>query len=85
MVRRTEPPGPPDDDIDDVERILRSTTLSREEQIRRLRELSYDARELDVATEEGMADPGPDRARLARIQAALRALHAGDAGTDAKH
>jgi len=71
------PPSPPS-----PEDVLRSPTLSRAQKIEKLRQMSYDARELQVATEEGMGgNRGPD---LDRIQRALRELGADDHHTDAK-
>lgn len=64
------------------EAILHSTTLSRAQKIEKLRQMSYDARELEVAADEGMGGSPPPA--LDRIQAALRALGAADTGTDAK-
>ncbi|MEZ5964886.1 MAG: hypothetical protein R3F56_13685 [Planctomycetota bacterium] len=61
--------------------ILRATNLTREQKVARLRQLSYDARELAVAAEEGMPGSVPP---IDRIQAALRALGVEDSGTDTK-
>ncbi len=64
------------------EAILASTELSRQQKIDRLREMSYDAREMDVAADEGMA--GGEPSQLRRIVKALRALGVEDEATDAK-
>lgn len=66
----------------DPETILASPALSREQKIQRLRELCYDARELDVAAEEGMGGGRPTQ--LARILRALRSLGVVDRATDSK-
>ncbi len=60
------------------EQILAAPDLSRERKIELLREMSYDAREMDVASGEGMA--GGAAAHLGSIQRALRALGVEDDG-----
>jgi hypothetical protein len=64
------------------EDVLGSTSLSREQKIAKLRQMSYDARELAVADDEGMEGPTPPP--LDRIQAALRKLGVEDTRTDTK-
>ena len=66
---------------DPVRAILRSPTLTRLQKIEALRQLAYDARERDVAAEEGMGGGGSD---LAAVQRALRELGASDIASDAK-
>ena len=61
--------------------VLRDAHLSREEKIAKLRQMAYDARELDVATEEGMEGPPSD---LPRILEALAELDAEDESSGAK-
>jgi hypothetical protein len=56
-----------------IDRVIADPALTREQKIARLRQMSYDATELEVAAGEGM--PGPP-SRLARIRAALRDLGA---------
>lgn len=76
--RRTDPQLP------DPRSVLDDPTLTREQKIERLRQLSYDARELDVATEEGMQGSRGTPSNLPRIQEALRQLGAEDEGTSHK-
>jgi hypothetical protein len=76
--RRSDPQLP------DPRSILDDPKLTREQKIKRLRQLSYDARELDVATEEGMEGSTGMPSNLPRILAALRELGAGDEGTSHK-
>lgn len=64
------------------EAILASTDLDREQKIARLRELAYDARELEVAKDEGMG--GGEQLDLSRIVRALRQLGVEDTDTDHK-
>jgi hypothetical protein len=56
--------------------------LSREQKIEILRRWEYDARQLEVADEEGMTAPKPQTATLDMILAALRDL---GAPTDVEH
>lgn len=77
--RRSDPQLP------DPRTILDDPQLTREQKIKRLRQLSYDARELDVATEEGMTGNRGLPSNLPRIQEALRELGAEDASTTHKH
>lgn len=65
------------------EAIVASATMTREQKIARLREMSYDAREMDVAKEEGMGGGPPSN--LDRIQNALRALGADEPQPGTKH
>lgn len=58
------------------EQIVNAASLTREEKIRRLREMAFDARALDVASGEGMTGSPPSS--LPRIQEALRQLGAED-------
>lgn len=76
--RRSDPQLP------DPRSVLDDPTLTREQKIERLRQLSYDARELDVATEEGMQGSRGAPSNLPRIQEALRQLGAEDEGTSHK-
>ena len=76
--RRSDPQLP------DPRTILDDPTLTREQKIHRLRQLSYDARELDVATEEGMVGSKGLPSNLPRIHEALRELGAEDEGTTHK-
>jgi hypothetical protein len=76
--RRSDPQLP------DPRTILDDPNLTREQKIKRLRQLSYDARELDVATEEGMTGPKGLPSNLPRIQEALRELGAEDESTTHK-
>ena len=64
--------------------ILADRSLSREQKIAKLRQMAYDAREMQVATEEGMG--GSETPDVGRIRAALRELGVddGDTVTDAK-
>ena len=62
--------------------VLEATTLTRAEKIQRLRQMAYDERELQVASEEGMTGPGPSN--MAAIQDALRQLGAEAERTDTK-
>ena len=77
-ARRSDPQLP------DPRTILEDPTLTREQKIQRLRQLSYDARELDVATEEGMVGSKGLPSNLPRIHEALRELGAEDEGTTHK-
>ncbi|MGE3171821.1 MAG: hypothetical protein AB7O97_04295 [Planctomycetota bacterium] len=65
------------------EAIVAAPHLTRQQKIDLLRQLSYDARGLDVATDEGMG--GGRSSELERVHDALRALGAEDLPTDAKH
>jgi hypothetical protein len=56
------------------EALLRQADLSREQKIDILRQWEYDARELEVAEEEGMRTSRPDL--LDRILQAFHTLHA---------
>jgi hypothetical protein len=56
--------------------VVDSTELSREQKVQILRRWEYDARELQVADEEGMTAPKPQPVSLDMILAALRALGA---------
>jgi hypothetical protein len=62
--------------------VVDSAELSREQKIQVLRRWEYDARELQVADEEGMTAPKPQAITLDMILAALRAL---GAPTDVEH
>jgi fumarate hydratase, class II len=64
-------PGP------DPRDVLHDPTLTREEKIAKLRRWSYDARELEVANEEGMGGP-PKPSNLPAILEALQELGATD-------
>jgi len=69
-------------DLSTPQAILDSTALSLDEKIEALQQLAYDAREREVAREEGMSGPP---SQLAEIQAALRSLGARDrTSSDAK-
>jgi hypothetical protein len=57
-------------------KVVDSAELSREQKIQILRRWEYDARELQVADEEGMTAPKPQTVTLDMILAALRALGA---------
>ncbi len=65
---------------EEPEAILAATHLSREQKIRCLKQLEYDARELLVAEEENMGSGDTDL--LDRV---LAALHALGAGVDTEH
>lgn len=67
----------------DPRTVLRDASLTRTQKIEKLRRWSYDARELEVANEEGMGGP-PQPSNLAAIQAALRELGADDEPTSHK-
>ena len=67
----------------DPRTVLRDPNLTRAQKIERLRRWSYDAREVDVANEEGMGGPSSP-SNLAAIQDALRELGAGDEPTSHK-
>lgn len=58
------------------EEIIRAAELSREQKIELLRRWEYDARELQVADDEGMTSAKPQAVTLDAILAALRALGA---------
>ena len=60
--------------FDDPEAVLSRDDLSPAQKIEILRRWEYDARELEVAEEEGMT--GPKDGLLARIHAALASLGA---------
>jgi hypothetical protein len=81
-------PDLPDDEspapeLPDPRSVLRDATLTRQQKIDTLRRWSYDARELDVANEEGMGgEPRPSN--LAAILAALHELGASDVPTSHK-
>jgi len=62
------------------EEILHSTTLDRDQKIQLLRRWEYDAREQDVAEEEGMSNEGPPM-----LQSILQALHTLGSGPDLAH
>lgn len=63
--------------LPDPRSVLQDATLTRAQKIEKLRRWAYDARELDVANEEGMGGP-PQPSNLAAILAALRELGAAD-------
>lgn len=73
----------PDPQLPDPRTVLDDPSLSTDEKIAKLRRWSYDARELDVANEEGMGGK-PRPSNLDAIQAALRELGATDEGTSHK-
>jgi hypothetical protein len=58
------------------QQVVESNKLSREQKLQILRRWEYDARELEVADEEGMTAPEPPRIALDAILAALRQLGA---------
>lgn len=62
--------------------IVETSDLSREQKIELLRRWEYDARELQVADEEGMAPADPQPGILDGILNALRSL---DAAADVEH
>ncbi len=73
----------PDPQLPDPSAVLEDPRLTRDQKIEKLRRWSYDARELDVANEEGMGgEPRPSN--LEAIQEALRKLGASDEGTSHK-
>jgi hypothetical protein len=77
VVRKPDPAP----SLQDPQAILEDPRLSRAEKIRRLREWSYDARELEVANEEGMR--GKVRSsNLDAVRKALRELE-GSSGDEA--
>jgi len=67
----------PDPQLPDPKLVLEDPSLTREEKIEKLRRWSYDARELDVANEEGMGGK-PRPSNLDEVQKALRELGATD-------
>lgn len=67
----------PDPQLPDPQAVLRDPSLNRQQKIAKLRGWSYDARELEVANEEGMGGP-PRPSNLEAIQEALRELGAED-------
>jgi hypothetical protein len=71
----------PNPQLPSPESILHSGSLTREQKIEKLRQMSYDAREMDVASDEGMLGPP---SVVGRIHRALRELGAEAGGTDAK-
>jgi hypothetical protein len=73
----------PDPQLPDPKTVLKDPRLTREEKIEKLRRWSYDARELDVANEEGMGGH-PMPSNLDAVQEALRELGASDEGTSHK-
>jgi hypothetical protein len=75
--RRTNPPATT------PEAIVASAELTRQQKIDRLREMSCDARDSELADEEGMG--GAVGSDLARIAQALRALCENDKPTEASH
>ena len=83
MSRSDERPVMPKPDpapsLPDPKAILEDPRLSRAEKIRRLREWSQDAREIDVANEEGMR--GKMRpSNLGALREALRELEVAPGG-----
>jgi len=56
--------------------IVENNELNREEKIEILRRWEYDVRELQVADEESMTAPRPERVTLDAVLQALRALSA---------
>jgi hypothetical protein len=62
--------------FDKPEEIVETNDLSREQKIEILRRWEYDARELQVADEEGMAPSNPQPSILDAILNALRSLGA---------
>lgn len=81
-------PDLPDEDAaavvsPDPRSVLLDPKLTRRQKIDELRRLSYDARELEVADEEGMGGPSQP-SNLDAIQAALRELGARDVPTSHK-
>jgi hypothetical protein len=76
MSKRSQQPRTP-------EEIVASSDLTYREKVALLRELSYDARELAVADEEGMG--GGVRPDLDRINEALRELGVVYRPTNSKH
>jgi hypothetical protein len=56
--------------------IVENNELSREEKIEILRRWEYDVRELQVADEESMTAPRPERVTLDAVLEALRAVGA---------
>ncbi len=73
----------PDPQLPDPEVVLRDADLTEEEKIEKLRRWSYDARELEVANEEGMGGT-PRPSNLDDVQEALRSLGVTDVGTTHK-
>jgi hypothetical protein len=73
----------PDPQLPDPKAVLGDSDLSEEEKIEKLRRWSYDARELEVANEEGMGGT-PRPSNLDDVQKALRRLGAKDIGTTHK-
>jgi hypothetical protein len=67
--------------FDGPEQVLERADLTRDQKVLILRSWAYDARELEVAEEEGMVDGEP--AMLDRVLAALDALGAPHGGTGA--
>ncbi len=61
--------------------VVRDVALSRADKIEILRRWEYDARELQVADEEGLANPRPDNL----LDAVVAALHELGAGPDVEH
>lgn len=66
--------------LDTPEAVLRASDLDRDEKIDLLRTFEYDAREMEVATEEGMREGEPGL-----LQRTLRALRALGEGPDVDH
>jgi hypothetical protein len=60
----------------DPAEIVESHELSREQKIQILRRWEYDVRELQVADEESMTAPRPERVTLDAVLQALRAVGA---------
>ena len=73
----------PDPQLPDPQSVIDDANLTVDEKIAKLRRWSYDARELDVANEEGMGGK-PRPSNLDAIQDALRQLGATDEGTSHK-
>lgn len=73
----------PDPQLPDPQQVLDDPSLSRDEKIEKLRRWSYDAREIDVANEEGMGGK-PRPSNLDAVQKALRELGAVDSPTSHK-
>ncbi len=79
-----DPQREPAPDLSTPEGILHAPQLTRDQKIEKLRQMAYDARELDVASDEGMTSPSGASTSLGRIQRALLELGVEAEGTDAK-
>lgn len=84
MKPEPQPRRRSDPQLPDPRTIVDDPALSREQKIERLRQLAYDARELDVATEEGMQGSRGLPSNLPRVLEALRQLGADDEPTSHK-